>query len=94
MKPGDRVICVNSDFHPEITKFFQNLPVKDKEYIIRAVRPIAAEGGILLEEVKNTPIFFKLYQGKLEPAFHPNRFRMAEPVKSMERVEEETLELV
>ena len=93
MRVGDKIICINGDFHTEVAKFFQSLPVKDKEYIVRAVRPMAAEGGILLEEVKNAPIFFNLYQGKLEPAFNPNRFRMAEPIKSLERVEEDKLEL-
>jgi hypothetical protein len=91
MRIGDKVVCINGDFHPEIAKFFKALPVKDKEYIIRAVRPVAAEGGILLEGLKNDPIFFKLYQGKLEPAFHPNRFRVVEPTKSLEKVEEEEL---
>lgn len=91
MRVGDKVVCINGDFHPEIAKHFQYLPEKDKEYIVRAVRPIAAEGGILLEGLKNKPIFFKLYQGNLEPAFHPNRFRLAEPIKKLEKVEEEEL---
>lgn len=91
MKPGDRVVCVNGDFHPEIAKYFQQLPIKDKEYTIRTVRPIGAEGGILLEEIKNKSIFFKMYQGNLEPAFHPNRFRVVEPTKEIERVESDEL---
>jgi len=48
---------------------------------------LAAEGGILLEEVKNAPIFFNLYQGKLEPAFHRNRFRLKEPIYNSTEVE-------
>lgn len=76
MKVGMKVVCINDDFsmHPFISEHYKNLPKKDKTYTIRQVRPAGAEGGILLEEIKNPPIFFTLYQGKLEPAFNPKRF--------------------
>lgn len=97
MRVGDKVVCINGDFHPEIAKHFQYLPEKDKEYIIRAIRPMAAEGGILLEGLRNKSIFFKMYQGNLEPAFHSARFRLIDPIynsienEEYERIEEEVL---
>ena len=56
-------------------------------YTIRSVRPAGAEGGVLLEEIKNDPIFFQAYQGKLEPAFKSNRFV---PLDELESEEAET----
>ena len=75
-KVGQKIVCINGDFsmHPFISEHYKVLPVKDKTYTVRQVRPTGAEGGILLDEIKNPPIFFTLYQGKLEPAFNPKRF--------------------
>lgn len=87
-KPGTRVICVNSDFsmYPMITEHYQALPIKNNVYTVKEVRPMGAEGGILLEELSNSPVFFPHFGGKMEPAFNPNRFR---PLDTLENEEAE-----
>jgi hypothetical protein len=85
-KPGMKVVCIDDDFsmHPMISEHYKVLPKKDITYTIRQVRPAGAEGGILLDEIKNPPIFFTLYQGKLEPAFNPIRFAPLDELHSEE----------
>jgi len=88
-KPGTKVVCINSDFsmHPMIVEHYQALPLKDQVYTVREVRPMGAEGGILIEELKNTPVFFAHFGGKLEPAFNPKRFAPLNEIESEEATE-------
>lgn len=75
MKSGDLVTCIDDIiFHANTMDVYKQWPAKGKDYVVREVRPAAAEGGILLEEIKNAPIYFPFMQGYLEPAFNPNRF--------------------
>ena len=85
-KPGQRVVCIDGDFsmHPMIFEHYSCLPKKDQIYTVRKIRPAGAEGGILLEEIKNDPIFFHAYQGKLEPAFKATRFAPLDELESEE----------
>lgn len=83
MKPGDKVICINSSIEPgkasEIAQDFQIWITKDKEYTIREI--LDNDGivpGILLEEVHNLPKWFKLINRYQEPAFATWRFRKLE----------------
>ena len=83
MKPGDKVICINAtidaDKLEEISKDFENWIVKDKIYTIREI--LNNDGivtGLLLEEVRNIPKFFKLLNRYQEPAFATWRFRKQE----------------
>jgi hypothetical protein len=94
-KPGMKVVCIDGDFsmHPMIFEHYQSLPKQDQVYTIRKVRPMGAEGGVLLEEIKNDPVFFVHFQGKLEPAFHPRRFVPLDEFES-EEVEEAVEELL
>lgn len=96
-KVGQKVVCIDGNFsmHPHINNHYQALPIENQIYTVRAVRPMGAEGGILLEELVNAPIYFELYQGKLEPAFNPKRFvSLEEFEESLEEVAEEALEEV
>lgn len=88
-KVGMKVVCIDGDFsmHPMIFEHYQQLPSQDQVYTVRAVRPMGAEGGILLEEIKNAPVFFAHFQGKLEPAFHPRRFVPLDELESKEAEE-------
>ena len=72
---GQTIICVDDRFSNEVTMaMFQHWIIRDEEYVVRAARPEGAEGGILLEEIKNEPVLVPHFGGKLEPAFHPKRF--------------------
>lgn len=80
MKPGDKVICINSSIDPEksaeISRDFEIWIARDKEYTVREV--LDNNGivpGILLEEVYNLPKWFKLINRFQEPAFATWRFR-------------------
>jgi len=87
MEVGDEVICINAVFsNPRIAQDFQELPVKDGKYIIRELRPANVSGGvtaILLEEIRNAPIYFQWLFGKAEPAFAASRFRKMDIVDDL-----------
>lgn len=78
MKPGQKVRCMNGDFHPQIIRggMFEFFPVKNEVYTIREIRPFNAEGGILLMEIHNKPVYFPHYDGFMEPAFAQDRFKV------------------
>jgi hypothetical protein len=35
---GDKVVCVDDKFPPDIGKLYDALPVKDSTYVVRAIR--------------------------------------------------------
>lgn len=61
MQVGQRVVCVNDTFEGWITEYYDQLPVKDQTYTIRAVTlgratlvgSDSAEVRLLLEELHN-----------------------------------------
>ena len=61
MQVGQRVVCVNDTFEGWITEYYDQLPVKDQTYTIRAVSlgrgtlvgSDSAEVRLLLEELHN-----------------------------------------
>lgn len=85
-KPGQKVVCINADFsmYPMINEHYKALPKEKQTYTVREVRPMGAEGGILLEELKNNLVFFPHFGGKLEAAFNPKRFVPLDELKSTE----------
>jgi len=97
-KPGQKVVCIDGDFsmYPFISDHYSALPIKGQTYVVREIRPMGAEGGILLEELKNDSVFFAHFGGKLEPAFNPKRFILLDSLESEEVEEaiEEVLEEV
>jgi hypoxanthine phosphoribosyltransferase len=75
-KKGQKVVCIDDSRSTRKTmERFEEWIEKDRVYTIREQRPQGAEGGVLLEEVKNPPAYFPQVMGKIEPAFAPRRFR-------------------
>ena len=94
---GEKVICVDSSLQPhtakELAKDVPNWVKKGEKYTIREFKE--NDGivlGILLEEVVNKPIYFKLLGRVQEPAFGTFRFRklhlneVESEVESMEEI--------
>ena len=89
MKVNDKVVCLDDNFPMEITsKWFEQLPIKNEIYTIREIRPAGAEGGILLNELRNKPKYFEVFKGHLEPAFSPKRFAPLAEVDNLALKEE------
>lgn len=100
MKIGQEVICIDDSIKTgelfSVGNHYQNWIKKGTKYTIRAIldnKDIVT--GVLLEEVKNKPIYIKLIDAIQEPAFRPNRFReLQEPEKiAVSCTEEELLGL-
>ena len=98
MRPGDKVICIDSRIDPEksdeIRMDFEIWVTRDKEYTVREI--LENNGivpGVLLEEIHNFPKFFKLLNRYQEPAFATWRFRKLNYATGNESVEQ-TEELV
>jgi hypothetical protein len=85
MQPGDKVICVNSYIAPhtaqEIRKDVPNWVRKGETYTIREIVDFDFVVGLLLEEIKNPPIYFKAVDKVVEPTFLMSRFRKLETKK-------------
>lgn len=88
MNVGQRVICVDDSIKQQAflgtVSNFQQWIKKDVIYTIRDVLyndDIVT--GVLLKEIRNTPVYIKLINREQEPAFATWRFR---------ELEEETLE--
>ena len=76
MKPGQKIVCINGEVHPVIKKLYKEFPILKGIYTVRCIRPLNAEGGILLNELRNTPVYLPHYGGYIEPAFAQERFRL------------------
>jgi len=90
-KIGDIVVCVNdAKTNPRIDMDFQQWIKRDEKYTIRATSmDLNGQYGVLLEEIKNEPIYLKLLGGSFEPRFASNRFRKIEDdTLKNEKVEE------
>lgn len=89
---GSKIICVDDSIRaeilPTVAKYYKNWVSRDKIYTIREV--FQNEGiveGVLLEEVRNKPIYIELIDKKQEPAFGLFRFRELQDDAMMESVE-------
>lgn len=98
---GDKVICIDSGMRPEtieeLKKDIPNWVKQDEKYTIRGfVDNDGIVTGILLEEIRNTPIYFKLLGRFQEPAFAEWRFRKMQSNEVESEVEsmEEILETI
>lgn len=96
MDVGDKVICINDsidlDKMEEIKKDFLMWVKKDNEYTIREF--LDNDGivtGVLLEEIRNFPVYFKLLGRAQEPAFATWRFRKIERSTSYNSISEEQI---
>ena len=78
-KTGDTVICINDEpVHPEIMKHFSHWIQKGKVYKIRATREWNGKQSVLLQGIKNPPMYNPELFGQCEPGYASERFRKAD----------------
>jgi len=92
VRVGEVVVCVDSSKLPhtcdELSVDIPNWVVEGRQYTIREIREHDFGAvGILLEEVANTPKYFRLIDKVIEPMFKISRFRKLKP-KEVEVLEE------
>ncbi len=81
---GDKVVCVDDKFPPDISKLYDALPVKDSTYVVRDIRlgiNLTLEGdvSVLLIGLVNPKADSK---AGLERGFRADRFRPLEELRS------------
>ena len=81
---GDKVVCVNDKFPPDIGKLYDALPVKDVTYVVRDIRlgiNLTLEGdvSVLLIGLVNPKADSK---ASLERGFRADRFRPLEELQN------------
>jgi hypothetical protein len=95
---GDKVVCVDDKFPPDISKLYTALPVKDTTYVVRDIRlgiNLTMEGdvSVLLIGLINPKADSK---ANLERGFRADRFRPLEELREEKKEStavEETKEL-
>lgn len=79
MRVGSRVICVDDSFQPhtveELKKDVPNFVKKGQKYTVRDIVDHDFVVGIRVEEITNSPIYFKVINKVIEPCFASWRFR-------------------
>ena len=90
---GDKVVCVDDKFPPDISKLYDALPVKDTTYVVRDIRlgiNLTLEGdvSVLLIGLVNPKADSK---ANLERGFRADRFRPLEELRN-EKKESSTVE--
>jgi hypothetical protein len=96
---GDKVVCVDDKFPPDISKLYDALPVKDSTYVVRDIRlgiNLTLEGdvSVLLIGLVNPKADSK---ANLERGFRADRFRPLEELqneKKASQTDEEKKELL
>lgn len=84
-----RYICID-DTRNEASVHFQNWVEKDKEYTVRRIEgSLDGTQRVLLNEVRNKPIFIAELGGHAEPGFSVERFRLLDDNTLQEVVEVE-----
>jgi hypothetical protein len=81
---GDKVVCVDDKFPPDISKLYTALPVKDSTYVVRDIRlgiNLTLEGdvSVLLIGLVNPKADSK---SALERGFRADRFRPLEELRN------------
>jgi len=81
---GDKVVCVDDKFPPDISKLYDALPVKDTTYVVRDIRlgiNLTLEGdvSVLLIGLVNPKADSK---ANLERGFRADRFRPLEELRN------------
>ena len=73
MKPGEQVICVDDSKNPNTDySMFSGWVQEGQKYTVRRVED--SGNRVLLEEVKNSSIYFSNLAGNAEPGFSSKRF--------------------
>ena len=96
---GDKVVCVDDKFPPDISELYTALPVKDVTYVVRDIRlgiNLTLEGdvSVLLIGLVNPKADSK---ANLERGFRADRFRPLEELQNEKRArqtDEEKKELL
>jgi hypothetical protein len=88
---GDKVVCVDDKFPPDISKLYTALPVKDTTYVVRDIRlgiNLTLEGdvSVLLIGLVNPKADSK---ANLERGFRADRFR---PLEELQNENSKTVE--
>jgi hypothetical protein len=88
---GDKVVCVDDKFPPDISKLYDALPVKDSTYVVRDIRlgiNLTLEGdvSVLLIGLVNPKADSK---ANLERGFRADRFR---PLEELQNENSKTVE--
>jgi hypothetical protein len=88
---GDKVVCVDDKFPPDISKLYDALPVKDTTYVVRDIRlgiNLTLEGdvSVLLIGLVNPKADSK---ANLERGFRADRFR---PLEELQNENSKTVE--
>lgn len=96
---GDRVVCIDASMQSEaveeLKRTVPNWVKKNEQYTIREIKTNRGiVSSVLLEEIDNPVIFFKILGGFQEPAFAEWRFRKLKPNESLVEVSQEILEMV
>ena len=81
---GDKVVCVDDKFPPDIGKLYDALPVKDVTYVVRDIRlginlTLKGDVSVLLIGLVNPKADSK---ANLERGFRADRFRPLEELKN------------
>jgi len=75
MKVGDKVICIDDSFPLiDVLKHFDYWIKKGNEYTIRGIRQWYGEDSLLLEGLKNQPMYNPEIFGHCEPGYNKKRF--------------------
>jgi hypothetical protein len=81
---GDKVVCVDDKFPPDIGKLYDALPVKDVTYVVRDIRlginlTLKGDVSVLLIGLVNPKADSK---ANLERGFRADRFRPLEELQN------------
>lgn len=81
---GDKVVCVDDKFPPDIGKLYDALPVKDVTYVVRDIRlginlTLQGDVSVLLIGLVNPKADSK---ASLERGFRADRFRPLEELQN------------
>src|SRR5450759_4398066 len=81
---GDKVVCVDDKFPPDIGKLYDALPVKDVTYVVRDIRlginlTLQGDVSVLLIGLVNPKAEC---QASLERGFRADRFRPLEELQN------------
>ena len=78
-----KLLCIDDSRHPA-SKHFQNWVVEGEVYTIRRKEgSLTGETRVLLNEIKNEPIFVEEFQAKVEPGFNIKRFSLCDDAMNL-----------
>lgn len=89
MKPNDKVVCVDDNFHGAITDpafdFVGPIPKKDSVYTVEKV--MQDDEGVKSLRLTGATVFYNATRGRIETGFRAVRFRKLDEVKQEVMVE-------